>query len=225
MKLIWRHIRVKLTFALFGFVILFIAAMNINNTDFFTTLIGIYGGIPLITTFNKSGFIFLCLILNYINIDNYLYFLKDNSILLIRYDNKSKLLFTCFRNIMLIQLVFIVSSITLGLLCYFFSGHFLSDIDFLPIILFLFKSWILCLILSQIQMFLLIKRSQSQTFIILAFLSYILTIFSQQRTNYLTILPIITTSKDNCIHIIFCLLVSVVLLFFTKVIFIKKEID
>lgn len=166
-KAIIKNLRYKYILIYCSMVLVITFLVEVENIDIFDAVRLFLGG------FSNNRFILImafiaCLVfIQYINVDIILLFLKNNTYFVFRYKSRTTLIYQLFKNILLQDIVF------LGLLILAFgTSTFICDISFiqynnLEILEFCLRGGITYIGCSIIQIALMIKFDETNTFLIL----------------------------------------------------------
>ena len=223
MSKILKNLKVKMFFILCIFTILFSSLLRIYHTDLLTVFRGIYGGIALNAIFAKMGFVLFIILLQYINAEVIIYYLNNASYLSIRYGSKERLMRVLFKKILVLNFIFVCLSGVGAIFSAALNGLSLSEMSaaFLEVLL---RGYLTCLIISIIQIFSLIKTTETNTFLVMMGLSIALIFLSQIQLSFFTILPIPLDGLELLFNIAICILIIIFGAVYVKETFSKKEI-
>ncbi|GIO41186.1 hypothetical protein [Paenibacillus apis] len=194
----------------------------LNIGDLTTMLLTIFGGKPLPGIMLKSLFIMTFLLLQYINVD-YISFCIDNmECLSIRYESKKRWLKVMLTGSLVISAFFVVLFYVGILTLHWIWGDFevlMINLDTFGVIS---RIYLFCIIMVLLQIYLSLKLSKSNTFMIMILLSIILSMISHYQNSIVGILPQYHDSLDNVVGNL--VLVLVLILLIKKASF-KKELS
>ena len=223
MSKILKNLKVKMFFILCIFTILFSSLLRIYHTDLLTIFRGIYGGIALNSLFAKMGFVLFIILLQYTNAEVIIYYLNNASYLSIRYGSKERLIRVLFKKILVLNFIFVCLSGVGAIFSAALNGLSLSEMStaFLDVLL---RGYLMCLIISIIQIFSLIKTTETNTFLVMMGLSIALIFLSQIKQPLFTILPIPLNGVELLFNIACCIIVIVFGAKYIIATFSKKEL-
>lgn len=225
MRRILKNIESKTIIIILLSAFVFIFLMRLNHTDFLTTFRGIYGGISLNLVSSKMGFIFFVILLQYINTDIILYNLRNAPCLLIRYGSKEKLILALVGNVMVCNFWFVaLTGVGAVIGAAIIGGLDLTGVNLLIFLEILIRGYISCCIISMVQIILLIRTSEANTFLGLMVFVFILSFLSVVPGVIITICPVALKDIKLLIHIVLCIGIILILIRYLKKVFSAKEI-
>lgn len=209
MKQVFMNMRAYFIVVLAGMIISYVYLRIMDVGNLATMYQTIFGGKPLNNTMLKGLFMMTLFLLQFVNSD-YIIFFNDNSdSLSVRYGSRNNWLKALLKGSFIITLIFVLFMYFVWLLLdtVFNSPQDIQTIgiDTLGMI---GRIYLFCTIIVLVQIFLLMKTTKSNTYLIMCGISIVLAMTSHYRMN---ILPSSVTSLNIIVSVVIVLVLIVII--------------
>lgn len=222
-KAIIKNGRFKYGITLCSLIVTFLTLIKIEGLDVLDAVRVLFGGCPLRRMTLILAFVMNIALLQYLNLDSIMCFLRKNTCLLIRYEKRKILIYKLLKYIFLINIVFIgLIAIAFGISAVV-CGLDISKIDGFQVLELSFRGYIMCICCSLIQVISMIKTDEANTFMAMIAISVSGVFLSRIKIGIFTIFPSRMIKNELYINLLICSLYIIAEIYFCITMFQKKE--
>lgn len=186
LSLVVKNVRYKYIYVLFVVVLIFITLINVEKYVLFDAFRMFFGGYPLWRPISVMSVGIYVALLQYINADVLLLFFRKDSYISIRYKNKMLLFFRFFMYLVVLNVLFVLTSVMAFLLVAFL---YQCNIQLLELVEISLRGLLCSFFFSTVQALFFQKWNMEKTFMAMTGLSVLVVMLSRVPLEIITICP------------------------------------
>ncbi|MDE7424629.1 MAG: hypothetical protein K2N51_13235 [Lachnospiraceae bacterium] len=222
-KAIIKNGRFKYGITLCSLIVTFLMLIKIEGVDALDAVRVLFGGYPLRRMILILAFVMSIALLQYLNLDSIMCFLRKNTCFLIRYKKRKTLIYKLLKYIFLINIVFIGLIVIAFGISAVVCGLDIFGIDVFQALELGFRGYIMCICCSLIQVISMIKTDEANTFMTMIAISVLGVFLSRIKIGIFTIFPSKMIINEMYINLLICSLYIIAEIYFCIMMFQKKE--
>lgn len=189
------------------FLVLTVAIVTLIKIEYFTSLDVlrvIFAGFPLGRPMTMMAFILYVALIQFANIDVLLYYLKNDTYLIIRYERRERIFYRLLKIVFMINVFFIIIFFLATLISLLICGWSLNLIDLFEVLEIALRGFMTGIIFTVIQLLLLVRLEENNTFLFIMGAAVLFAFVSRLNLWVFTIFPVRLSGIETVINIILC---------------------